>query len=307
MQIDRLFKIVYILLDKKTVKAKYFAELFEVSTRTIYRDVETLSLAGIPIYSKKGKNGGISLLDNFIIDKSLLSEKEKNNLIMGLQTLKAVNYETVDDALIKLKHLFNNDSDNWIEVDFSNWGAIEEDKIKFEKIKNSISNSNKIQFLYYSRDGSKSKRNVYPLKLVFKHKAWYLEGFCLNKKDYRLFKIHRIYQLEVINSNFIRKDLVRKTKKLENNDKNNFLKLKIKFSKNTKYRLFDEFYISNITETKFGYEVEFEAEENEWLYNYLISFGTEIIDIYPRFIRDKIVDRLQNILKSYNKTDSCHI
>lgn len=122
MQIDRLFQIVFILMDKKQVTAKYLANRFEVSTRTIYRDVDTLSLCGIPVVAAKGKGGGISIMEHFVIDKSLFSEEERSNLLMGLETLQLTNLDEIDMALGKLKTIFHQDSANWVKVDFSHWG-----------------------------------------------------------------------------------------------------------------------------------------------------------------------------------------
>ena len=96
MQINRLFEIVYILLDKKTITAKELSERFEVSIRTIYRDVETLSISGIPIYTSKGKGGGISLIEDFVLNKSVLSEKEQNEILMSLQSLNATKFMNVE-------------------------------------------------------------------------------------------------------------------------------------------------------------------------------------------------------------------
>ena len=122
MQINRLFEIVYILLDKNTTSAKELAEHFEVSTRTIYRDVDTLSKAGIPIYATQGKNGGIALLDNFVLNKTVISEDEQNNILFALKSFTATAYPEIEDTLSKLSSLFKKDNRNWIEVDFSNWG-----------------------------------------------------------------------------------------------------------------------------------------------------------------------------------------
>ena len=123
MQINRLFSIVYILLDKKTITAKELSERFEVSIRTIYRDVETLSISGIPIYTSKGKGGGISLIEDFVLNKSVLSEKEQNEILMSLQSLNATKFMNVEPVLKRLSTIFNRESTNWIDVDFSKWGS----------------------------------------------------------------------------------------------------------------------------------------------------------------------------------------
>ncbi|MBU3110021.1 helix-turn-helix transcriptional regulator [Clostridium lacusfryxellense] len=124
MQINRLFGIIYILLDRKVVTAKELAKHFEVSSRTIYRDVDTLSSAGIPIYATQGKNGGITLLENFVLNKSVLSENEQNEILVALQSLTATGYPSIDITLSKLSSLFKKGDNNWIEVDFTNWGRL---------------------------------------------------------------------------------------------------------------------------------------------------------------------------------------
>ncbi len=128
MQISRLFQIIYILLKKKSITARELSDHFEVSVRTIYRDIDALCQAGIPIYSSQGKGGGISLVDKFIFDKSLFSEVEQDKILLALQSLSAVGYDDINDVLSKLSNLFQKSDINWIEVDFSNWGSEKKQK-----------------------------------------------------------------------------------------------------------------------------------------------------------------------------------
>jgi len=114
MQINRLFEIIYILLNKKSITAKELAEHFEVSVRTIYRDIDILSIAGIPIYTSQGKGGGISLLDDYVLDKSLLSEQEQKEILYALQSLTVANVPDTDKVLSKISNLFNKNKRNWI-------------------------------------------------------------------------------------------------------------------------------------------------------------------------------------------------
>ncbi|MDR0286975.1 MAG: HTH domain-containing protein, partial [Clostridiales bacterium] len=122
MQVNRLFEIIYILLNKKMITAKELAEHFDVSQRTIYRDIDLLSLAGIPVYTEKGKNGGISLLPEFVLNKSILSEQEQNEILSALQGLSTVKTAETDQVLKKLSTIFNKNTVNWLDVDFSDWG-----------------------------------------------------------------------------------------------------------------------------------------------------------------------------------------
>ena len=132
MQINRLFEIIYILLDKKTVTANELAKKFEVSSRTIYRDVEILSGAGIPIYTTKGKGGGISILDNFILDKSVISKEEQSAIITALTAMSVLPNVEKTGIADKMSLLFKSNDSSWIDVDFSDWNV--EQKNFFDKV-----------------------------------------------------------------------------------------------------------------------------------------------------------------------------
>ena len=137
MQDSRLFRIVYYLLDKGKCTAPELADKFEVSTRTIYRDLDVISAAGIPIYATQGKGGGISILPEYVMDNALLSDEEKEKIVMALQGI-AVTDETTDDLLSKLGALFQTKAENWIEVDFSDWIKNNPDRDIFNSIKTAI-------------------------------------------------------------------------------------------------------------------------------------------------------------------------
>lgn len=204
MQESRLFKIVYYLLDKGKSTAPELAEKFEVSIRTIYRDLDAISAAGIPIYAMQGKGGGISLLQDYILDKSLLSDQEKEKILMALQGIIATEDTKADELLSKLGGIFQTKIQDWIEVDFSDWIKNTPNQDVFNTIKGAIFTKNTIKFSYFGSNGSFSKRTAEPIKLVFKSKDWYLYGFCLLKNDFRFFKLTRIKDLEVLAETFTR-------------------------------------------------------------------------------------------------------
>ncbi|SHO52376.1 helix-turn-helix transcriptional regulator [Anaerocolumna xylanovorans] len=157
MQVNRLFEIIYILLSKKSITAKELAERFEVSVRTIYRDIDTLSSAGIPIYASQGKGGGISLLDDYVLDKSVLSEREQNEILYALQSLSITQAPETDKVLAKLSSLFNKSKTSWIEIDFSPWGSDENRTYQFTIIKDAILSHRIIEFNYFSSSGEKRR------------------------------------------------------------------------------------------------------------------------------------------------------
>ena len=185
MQIERLFEIIYILMDRKNVTAEELSGHFGVSKRTILRDVETLSMANIPIYTKQGKNGGIALLDNYVLDKTVLTEEEKKLLLLGLKTLPTG--EIGKGMLSRLDPMFSVRDTSCIEVDFSRWSNPKKDRTRFDLLKNAILDHKAIQFSYPSTTGEVTDRKAYPLKLLFQSQAWYISSYCLLRNDYRTF------------------------------------------------------------------------------------------------------------------------
>jgi predicted DNA-binding transcriptional regulator YafY len=169
MQINRLFEIVYVLLSKKIVTAKELSERFEVSARTIYRDVEILGSAGLPVYMSKGRGGGISLLDSFVLNKSVLSDAEQNEILTALQGLNVIPYPEVDQVISKLGAFFNKSGYNWIDVDFSAWGN--HDQAKFTLLKTAIVHKRRVVFDYFSTFGEKTRVIAWP-KRKFEYSNW---------------------------------------------------------------------------------------------------------------------------------------
>ena len=296
MQINnRLFEIVYILMQKKKVTAKELANKFEVSTRTIYRDIETLSRANIPIYASKGKDGGIGLLDEYVLNKIILSEEEQNQILFALQGMKKVTGQDEKDILEKLSILFNKKINDWIKVDFSNWSNIQEEQ--FDIIKSAILNKQLIQFTYYNSKGEESRRIVEPLQILFKDKSWYLISYCRNKQDYRIFKITRVKEIKTLQEHF-KRELPKEQKEEKYNFKKILLELEI--SKEMAYRVYDEFENNEISKKENGnFIVKVECPENEWVYGYILSFGEYAKVLNPSYAKNIIKDKLQKTLKNY--------
>lgn len=297
MKNNRLFGIIYLLLSNDTITAKTLASYFEVSIRTIYRDIETLSQLNIPIYMTKGKNGGISLLDNYKLDKALLTNEEQNQILFSLQGINKLQIDA-NKTYDKLKNIFSKDEENWFEVDFSIWGKSDEHKQNFEIIKNAIINKNVIEFLYFNSYGKIAKRKVEPLKLLFKYNSWYLVGFDEQKEDYRLFKIMRIKHLKTLENNFERKIPV--SMKLDDKSLKT-VKLVLEIDKELSYRVYDEFEESAIKKLDNGnFIISVEYPLNDWIYGYILSFKNHIKVLEPQMIRDEIKNILEKSLEKYN-------
>ena len=208
MKINRLLEITLILLNKSTVTARELAGRFDVSTRTIYRDIDELSSAGVPVFTNKGSGGGISLLDNYAINKALLTEHERDSLLLALKTLQATKYPEIEAILEKIGAVFKKAaSADWVQIEFSPWGSGPNEENKFLDIKRAILECRVVTFDYINADGILSHRKIEPMLLSFKSQAWYVWAYCKTRRDFRTFRISRIRNMAVTDEGFERRPL----------------------------------------------------------------------------------------------------
>jgi len=300
MQTSRLFEIIYLLLNKERVTAKELAERFEVSTRTIYRDIDTISLAGIPIYTGKGKGGGISLLPDFVLNKSILSEQEQSEILSALQGLGQIQALDTDNILQKLSAVFNKTAAKWLEVDFSDWSFEQEDY--WSSFKTAILQKQIATFDYYSTYSQKTHRRAEPIQLWFKSKAWYLKAYDLDKEDLRLFKLTRVRNLEITDEFFGERDMlaISATGKPPSEHQKPDVNLRLLIRSEMAYRVLDEFASVVEEQTKDGhYIVSLSWPEDNWVYGMILSFGEYIEVLEPEHMRNIIRDKAQKIFETY--------
>jgi predicted DNA-binding transcriptional regulator YafY len=296
MKIDRLFSIVHILLNRGKVTAKELADEFEVSTRTIYRDIDSLSMSGIPIYTDKGTSGGISLLDNYVLNKSLVSQEEKNSILLGLEVLQATQYEQVDTAINKLKTLFEQENDKYIEIDFSAFNNETQIKV-FEDIKESLKKNQTLEILYKNNTGQRTSRIIDPLKLVFKQQRWYLIAFCHKRQDYRTFRISRILETIITDRRFTRSQYDIADKEIISHGLGNVKRVHLTLKNEALFRVEEEFQLSMIQQHGHKFlTVEFETDLDEWLANYILSYADYLINIEPKELKDKVKKKAEKII-----------
>lgn len=298
MQESRLFRMVYYLLDKGKSTAPELAEKFEVSVRTIYRDIDIISGMGIPIYAAQGKGGGIALLDHFVLDKSLLSSQEKEQILMALQGLIATEQNNAEELLTKLGSLFQAKTTNWIEVDFSNWVKNNSSQDVFNLIKSAIFSRNVISFQYFGSNRESTKRRAEPLRLVFKSKDWYLYAFCLLRSDYRFFKLTRIREIE-IQADVYSREIPPTYCAGKLTDIESTIAVKMKFDKKMAFRVYDEF-ADGVTQDEQGnLYVQTNLPDSDVLYSYLFSFSEYVEILEPENIREQVKEKLAAMQKKY--------
>ena len=202
MSQSRLFELVYHLLEHGQTPAPVLAEKFEVSVRTIYRDVDALSAAGVPVYTLPGRNGGVALMDRYVLNKATLSEEEQVQLLTALKSLSGELGLGSEETLDKLSALFQQDQPDWLQVDLSRWGK-DKGQEAFSALRKAILERKVITFTYAGSYSESTARQALPAKLVFKGQSWYLQGFCLDKQNYRTFKLSRMRNLQVTDRTFI--------------------------------------------------------------------------------------------------------
>lgn len=302
MKLNRLLEITTILLNKKIVTASELAERFGVSVRTIYRDIEVLSSSGIPVYTMQGSNGGISIMDDYVISKTTLSDTEKGSIIFGLKTLESTKYPEINAILEKLGGLFKSNASDWISIDFSPWGSDPNAYNKFADIKNAIMQSAIVEVDYINTKNIRTHRRIEPLRLMYKYQAWYLWAYCLKRQDFRTFRISRIKNVSVTQEHFVRRIL---ESKLINRDpeyaaNNHMVHLILQFSGQALYRLYDEYDDDSIRDNGDGtYTLEIDFPEDDWVYGYILSFGTYVKVISPPHIQKIIKEKSKNIAEFY--------
>lgn len=299
MQINRLLEIVYILLNKKNVTARELSEHFEVSQRTIYRDIDALSEAGIPVYTNKGKGGGIRLLDNYVLNKSILSDEEQVDILSSLQGLNALNVPHIEPVLKKLAVVFDKNNSSWIDVDFSGWGTSDLEREKFSLLKEAILNSNQVTFDYFSSYGEKTERTIEPVKILFKGQGWYIYGFCRLKEDFRIFKITRIKNLKVLKENF-KRDIPNDIGHSPEAYHHKMIRLILKIESCMAYRVYDEFDEDDIIRNTDGsFTIKADMPEGDWVYGCVLSYGQYAEVLEPKVVRENIKKKFEEAVKKY--------
>lgn len=300
MKIDRQVGILSVLLQKETVTAPYLAEKFEVSRRTINRDIENLCKAGIPIVTKQGVNGGISIIENYKLDKTLFTQGELQDILAGLRSLASVNDTNRYGQLMEKLSVGSSDfmvGNQSVLIDLSSWYK---DSLapKIELIRTSIDKCRKLEFIYYSPKGE-SVRCIEPYYLIFRWSSWYVWGWCEKRRDFRLFKLNRMDQAKISEQEFLK----RRVPMPDLNDDRIFpggIKVKALFEQDCKWRLIEEFGAECFRVQQDGkllFQSDYTDKGN--LITWLLSFGEKAELLEPEEIREEIKFRIECMKKRY--------
>lgn len=304
MKIDRQIGILSILLQRQTVTAPYLAEKFEVSRRTINRDIEDLCKAGIPILTKQGVGGGISIMEQYKVDRTLLTNVEMQDILAGLRSLDSVNTANRYGQLMEKLLVGSSDfmmGNQSVLIDLSSWYK---DSLapKIELIRSSIEKSREIEFIYYSPRGE-TLRHIEPYYLIFRWSSWYVWGWCKKREDFRLFKLNRMEKLQVSEQEFVKRQAA-----VPNlSDERIFpggIRVKALFEPECKWRLIEEFGRGSFEEQEGGkllFQADYTDKEN--LITWLMSFRDQAELLEPEEIRAEIKESVESMRKKYASED----
>jgi predicted DNA-binding transcriptional regulator YafY len=299
MKLDRLLGILTILLQKERVSAPYLAEKFEVNRRTIGRDIDALCQAGIPIVTHQGVGGGISIAEGFKLDKSVLTTDELSDIIAALKGIGSISNKsnverTLDklhanaDAVVSLREP--------VIIDLaSHYGGQLSEKIGL--IKRAVLETRLIEFDYFY-DKGESHRRIEPYFVIFQWTAWYVFGFCLERHDWRLFKLMRLWNLALLDDAYTPREIPPEKRDF-NAQYTGKTKLVALFAPSEKYKLIEFYGMGCYTETDEGLRFEIGFTNRDYIVEWLLGFGDKVKVTEPAYIADDLVSVAKNILSNY--------
>ena len=304
--VSRQLEMIYILIKKGTVTAGELAGHFEVSPRTIYRDVESLSMAGIPIYAERGKGGGIRLMERFVLDKLLLSEEEQRRILAALVSLRETGASREEKILQKLETFFKTESLDWVAIDFSDWSGRRGEL--FGQIKEAILSRHVMEFDYYGQYGDMSHRQAEPVQLLFKDYTWYVRAWCRMRGAMRLFKVLRMKRVEILEEVFEtgqrhREEEAAMTPQAptEHGYSDPVVEEVIfRVDKKEAYRIYDKFEEEEITVLPQGdFEIRLYCPVDDWVYGMILSFGPSARVLRPEWVKRELAERIRQMSQGY--------
>lgn len=300
MQISRLFEMLYILLSRERVTAPELAQRFEVSVRTIYRDVQTLSEAGVPVYAERGREGGIRILPGFRLNQSLLSGEERESLLASLAAM-AQTGASERETLRKLSAFWGTDAPDWVRIDLADWSGTQDTLVS--TIKTAILGRQRLAFGYCASDGKQTDRLVCPIQLWFKGQAWYLRAYCLTRCAVRTFKLTRMRGVHPTPGGFPAEAIAAGQESAKKNDHRSEptrIPIALRVDACMAYRIYDEFADASIAQQEDGsFLIRAAFPPGEWIVSMILGYAEHAEVLSPAALREEIAQRLKKMCARY--------
>ncbi|AZS18078.1 YafY family transcriptional regulator [Paenibacillus lutimineralis] len=305
MRVDRLLSMLLIISNKGLVTGKELAEHFEVSLRTIYRDIEKLGEAGIPVASMGGKGGGYYIMENYNVDNLFLKKDEASTFMAIMNNLNFLFGKNAqfNDMVLKIENTYNREKNtDKLSINMSHFSMENELKEYLFLMNQAIEENKLMVFDYCNRQMEYSERIVEPFQIAFSSGQWYLVGFCRYRDDYRRFKLVRIRNLRM-GEDFEKRDISKEEIEeiFEESYRRSSIQVTLKFSNRMGKQLTEYFQEENIQQTEDNqYIVVDHFPYEEGLLKYILSFGKECEIIEPRYLRDELREYVKELLHLYN-------
>ncbi len=308
MKVDRLVSIIMILLDKKRIGAQELADIFEVSPRTIYRDIDAINMAGIPVRGASGVGGGFEIMQEYKVDKKVFSADDLSALLMGLSSLSGmIRGDELVHALAKVKSFIPADRAKEIElkvnqicIDLSPWMGNRNIQPYLETIQSALQENKLLSFEYIAHHGNKTARTAEPYQLVLKGNHWYLQGYCRIRNDFRLFRLSRMSNLQMKEEIFAPRDYQKPQLDFDSILETMQTKIKIRIHRSVMDRVLDFCTYEDFSpDGNEYYIVNFPFIDNEYHYDILLSFGDKCECLEPLHVREKMKRRIHDIVAIY--------
>jgi len=308
MRIDRMLSIIVMMLNRDRVTARELAEKFGVSVRTVYRDLQAIDEAGIPVMSYSGNKGGYGIMDTFRIDRHYLTF---DDIVSMVTTLRGVNTtlenRELDTAIEKIANLVPRTKSHdlfrhsqQMIVDIMPLGYTHRQKARMKDVHQAVSEQQLLEFEYNNTKGEHTKRIVEPMTLIFKGYAWYLFAYCRLKKDYRLFRLSRMRNPLILSESFHRKNQSYEDTFQGDPNSDQIVHLKLQFSPDVRVQVEDFFEPDQIRYLKNGsMRVNIDFPEDNWVYSFLLSYGEHVKVLSPEHIRAILFEKAKKIQDIY--------
>lgn len=310
MRIDRMLAITVLLLNRDRVSAKELADKFEVSVRTVYRDIDAINQAGIPVVSYPGNQGGFGIMENYKLDRQVFTLDNMLSILSALQGLSNVfENRELDNAIEKISSLVPDDKTEdlnlylqQVVIDVLPWGYQARQKRNIQKVHNALIAEQLMRFDYRNYESEFTERVVEPMTLMFKGYAWYLFAYCRMREDYRVFRLSRMKNIEILEQRFQRRKADYRDYETWDESASTQVRVKLRFAPGVRARVEDYFPEKDILYEKDGSMVVWtELPEMDWTYSHLLSYGEDMEVLEPESVRKKMREKIKRISDNYKK------
>lgn len=304
MKLERLISIIYKLLNHEVLSASVLAEEFQVSPRTIYRDIDVICAAGIPVISYQGNKGGYGIMDGYKMDRSLLGSYDVDYLVTVLRSLATVfEDERVQSTIERLQTIGEDNQNQNLSVDFESYRTAPD---ALRQLRSGITERKVITFDYINAQNERTTRDVEPLQLHYKYGNWYLNGFCRKRKDYREFRLSRMLKLSLTQDSFQPHDEILKEDYTSDNEWGNKVSdVVIKVRQEALAEALDQFHQVDKQFHEDGSMTMripvYEPLKARWLWSILLSFSSGVEVVQPHALRVILKEKLKNTIKLYEE------